>query len=158
MDIRSGQETAERVVSEMITRAPTGSTGFYVTSAGIAFGYRTNRDKAPENYVWFKDSSQAPYNQRITGTHVLANDEFSDHTIILEMNERQAHVLYRALQHVGGPPAGPRAALLSVSYGIYTAFGGWCDSRNVLSNDGDIEFYMGDGPRSSIYLKDKGDA
>ncbi len=35
----------------LVTHKPSKATGIYVTSVGISFGYRTNIEKMPENYL-----------------------------------------------------------------------------------------------------------
>ena len=51
---RPKQESAMgRLVRAIMAVRPKRATGFYVTSTGVTWGYRTNRRKAPKNFVFF---------------------------------------------------------------------------------------------------------
>ena len=47
--------SAERVLNAILAVRPMRATGVYVGSYGVHWGFRTNRRKAPHNYVWIDD-------------------------------------------------------------------------------------------------------
>ena len=50
------QTWIDRMVEVVEKQRPKDCTGFYVTSSSIIFGKRTNRRKAPKNFVFFDDA------------------------------------------------------------------------------------------------------
>ena len=50
-------EWVVKMVEVVSKYKPKDCTGFYITSCGIIFGKRTNRKKAPKNFVFFEDPS-----------------------------------------------------------------------------------------------------
>ena len=106
----SGPAAIENAMRAMIERAPKGATGVYIAWNGITYGYRTNRDKAPADYIFF-DEPPAPfiyrYNEPIRATRALADDGDS---VIVEMNPKQAHAFWRMSRRIAGSPQGARGA------------------------------------------------
>jgi hypothetical protein len=49
---RTLEETMALYVT-ILQNKPKNATGLYITSQGISFGYRSNREKAPKNYFFF---------------------------------------------------------------------------------------------------------
>ncbi len=132
------------IMASIMENVPVFATGVYITQDGFRYGFRTDRNNAPLNFIFFDAPPPPPpppsYNERIRSERNTKSGR-----VFLEMNSRQAHVLYRLSDHIGGPPVGPR----SVFNRIQAALMGAIDNAD---NDGDLIFY---GEANTLYISDE---
>ena len=121
-------DAIKEAVSRIIGRTPLGATGVYFSGRyGITFGFQHRDNRAiPDDYIWFEDQPKKlqRYDENIyvaRGDAIAQTPAESNQTIIIEMNPRQANVLYRLSGNVGGDPSGARVVFNKLREALHAA-------------------------------------